>query len=403
MKILYYHCFAGISGDMNLAAMVDLGVPIDYLKKELQKLPVKDYTILASHDERMGISGTKIEVNLKKTKPSLLHQSNHQHNEHRSYADIKKLILHSALDEKVKTTSLQIFDKIAVAEAKIHNKPVDTIHFHEVGATDSIVDVVGAAICYHFIAPDKVLCSTIELGGGMVNCAHGIFPVPAPATAEILAEKPVRLGTVDVETTTPTGAAILASLVDEYTDKLEFRLSKTAYGIGHRKMKIPNVLRVHLAEGVENDDLQLASATIIETNIDDMPAEHFEYLIDLLMAAGAQDVYLTPVIMKKSRPATKISVLCAESEQEELGRILLTESSSLGIRSYKVKKSMLRRQVVQVNTIYGIIDVKLGWLGNKLLKTKPEFDQCRKAAQQYNISLSAVLSEVQKKIQNIEL
>lgn len=401
MRILYYHCFAGISGDMNLAAMMDLGVPLEYLITELKKIKLDGYTILTSQDERMGISGTKVVVNLTpKKSPTILSQ---QHHEHRNYADIKKLISESELDGKVKQTSLQIFEKIAVAEAKIHNKPVDIIHFHEVGAIDSIIDVVGAAICYHFIAPDKVLCSTIELGGGMVNCAHGTFPVPAPATAEILAEKPVRLGTVQVETTTPTGAAILASLVDKYTDQIEFRLSKTAYGIGHRKMKIPNVLRVHLAESTENDDLQMASAIIIETNIDDMPAEHFEYLIDLLMAAGAQDVYLTPVIMKKSRPATKISVLCAAGEQEELGRILLTESSSLGIRSYRVEKSMLRRQVVRVSTIYGNIDVKLGWMGNKLLKTKPEFDQCRAAAQQHKVPLSLVIKEVQKEIQKIEL
>jgi uncharacterized protein (TIGR00299 family) protein len=246
MNILYYHCFAGISGDMNLAAMIDLGVPPELLKNEIAKLNVGGYKIEIKETIKSGITGTQVTVVLDQTE----HQGNkHKHKHgHRSYKAIKNIFADADLSNEVKKTSLNIFEKIAAAEAKIHGKNIDDVHFHEVGAVDSIVDIVGAAICYHYLAPEKTLCSTVELGGGFVNCAHGKFPVPAPATAEILKSVPVKLGTVNFETTTPTGAAILATLVDEFTDTPNFLIEKTSYGIGHRDLEIPNVLRVHLAK-----------------------------------------------------------------------------------------------------------------------------------------------------------
>jgi pyridinium-3,5-bisthiocarboxylic acid mononucleotide nickel chelatase len=401
MKILYYHCFAGISGDMNLAAMFDLGVPAEHLLAELKKLNLRGYTIDISAKLKMGISGTQVKVILIQQENHSLGHSlllQHQDHDHRSFSDIKRLIEKSSLSEEIKTTSIRIFEKLAIAEGKIHNKPIDQVHFHEVGAIDSIVDIVGAAICYHYLKPDKVLCSTIELGGGFVNCAHGKFPIPAPATIELLKNIPVKLGTVQVETTTPTGAAILASLVDEFTDEPKFSISKTAYGIGHRDMQIPNVLRVHLAEKNETFNLEQTTAKILECNIDDMPAEHFEFLIDRLMSEGAQDVFLTPIIMKKSRPATKISVLCNQDREDKLTEVILKESSTLGVRSSEVTKNMLRRELKQVKTKYGNIDVKIALFNDEAIKSKPEYEQCKEAALRFKIPIAKVIQEVQNKL-----
>jgi uncharacterized protein (TIGR00299 family) protein len=365
MNILYYHCFAGISGDMNLAAMIDLGVPPELLKNEIAKLNVGGYKIEIKETIKSGITGTQVTVVLDQTE----HQGNkHKHKHgHRSYKAIKNIFADADLSNEVKKTSLNIFEKIAAAEAKIHGKNIDDVHFHEVGAVDSIVDIVGAAICYHYLAPEKTLCSTVELGGGFVNCAHGKFPVPAPATAEILKSVPVKLGTVNFETTTPTGAAILATLVDEFTDTPNFLIEKTSYGIGHRDLEIPNVLRVHLAKSIHGNYMK-ETAILLECNIDDMPAEHFEFLSERLLSAGASDVYLTPIIMKKSRPATMLSVLCSQSKSNKLTDVILQESTSLGVRQKEISKIMLERKVVNTDTKYGSIDVKVAYSADHPIK-----------------------------------
>jgi pyridinium-3,5-bisthiocarboxylic acid mononucleotide nickel chelatase len=283
MNVLYYDCFSGISGDMNLGAMIDLGVDKDYLIKELSKLKLQDeFELRITSDSRKGISGTKVDVILnhdyhEKVHEDTLHKDahenehhhdhNHSHNEHghshehfhkhnhdesnhhhhRNLKDIENLINSSELSEDVKKLSINIFMRVAVAEAKVHGKTIEEVHFHEVGATDSIVDIVGAAICRIYLKVDRVMCSSVELGSGFVRCAHGLIPVPAPATVEILKGIPVKSGIVPKETTTPTGAAILAELVDEFTDRKNFVINKIGYGIGNRDTEIPNVLRVFLA------------------------------------------------------------------------------------------------------------------------------------------------------------
>lgn len=416
MTILYYDCFAGISGDMNLAAMLDLGVPKDYLAKELKKLNIDGYELLSESSLKMGISGTMVHVKTSfqvKNQHDLEHDSHHGHShghhhnanhskkdnnesdnhKHRTFQDIREIINNSELSSDIKETSIKIFEKVAVAEAKIHNKSADKVHFHEVGAIDSIIDIVGAAICYHYIKPDRVLCSTVELGGGFVHCAHGKFPVPAPATAEILKNIPVRLGTVNFETTTPTGAAILATLVDEFTDKPVMKILKTCYGIGHRNLEIPNVLRIHSA--VSSDSNQTETALMIESNLDDMSPEHYEYLFEKLLSEGAKDVFMTPIIMKKTRPAIKISVMCNPNKSEIVKNILFTETTTLGVRIYEVQKEMLERKIKTISTKFGNIDVKISGnnrLGN--LKAKPEYEQCRAAAAKYNTPLRIVIDEV---------
>ncbi|MBM7870608.1 uncharacterized protein (TIGR00299 family) protein [Clostridium pascui] len=249
MNILYYDCFSGISGDMNLAAMMDLGVPKEYLVEELKKLDINDeYELNITKEIKNGILGTKVNVDLRPHH----HHDEHNHHHHRNLKDIEDIIKTSNLKEKVKDLSLNIFKKVAEAEAKVHNKELYEVHFHEVGATDSIIDIVGAAICCDYLDIEEIFCSTVEVGSGFVHCAHGVLPVPAPATVEILKNVPIRKGSVPFEATTPTGAAILKSLVKQFTDREEFKILKVGYGIGYKNFdKIPNVLRVFIAEKEE--------------------------------------------------------------------------------------------------------------------------------------------------------
>ncbi len=293
MKVLYYDCFCGISGDMNLAVLIDIGVPKEYLIQELSKLNLEsEYEMKIERSEKLGITGTRVEVILKDkledmtySQEQVLHGHNHEHNNehihehshhhgdevhhnenkhkhehiheshihnhehhHRNLRDIEEIISSSDLSDKVKKLSLDMFMKVAEAEAKVHGKDLHEVHFHEVGAIDSIIDMVGAAICLDYLKVDKIIASTVQVGGGFVKCAHGLMPVPAPATAEILKNIPINTGIVQFETTTPTGAAILAANVQEFTSKVEFSIKKVAYGIGHRDLEIPNVLRVYLGE-----------------------------------------------------------------------------------------------------------------------------------------------------------
>lgn len=419
MKVLYYDCFSGISGDMNLGAMVDLGVDPAYLTKELKKLKLEGYSLSFVHDQRKGISGTRAIVKLTNKGQAHTHaqgslsntthyqpstgnqfqvsQSNHNHEHGRNFADIKKLITESSLSDKVKTLSIDIFTRIAVAEGKIHGKSAEEVHFHEVGAVDSIVDIIGAAICIDFLKPDRIECSTIELGGGMVQCAHGTFPVPAPATAEILRNIPVKTGAVNVETTTPTGAAILAALTNQFTDKLNLSITKIAYGIGFRDTTIPNVLRVYLGESKEDstDDYIIAQAEVIECNIDDMNPEVYEHIMNRLFDAGADDVYFQPIIMKKSRPATMLSVICSKETSQTIENIILQETSSLGLRKYEVTKKMLKREWQTINTKWGNVRLKHAVYQGIILKSKPEYEDIIGIAKQYNIPISVIYKEIE--------
>jgi uncharacterized protein (TIGR00299 family) protein len=400
MKILYYDCFAGISGDMNLGALIEAGVPADYLIEELEKLKIDGYSIEVTQALKMGISGTRAVVHLTGKQHSHegdTHTHSHDHHhKHRNLHDIKHIIQDSSLNAYIKEKSIAVFAEIARAEAKIHAKSIDDIHFHEVGAIDSIVDIVGAAVCIDYLKPDKIMCSAVELGGGFVHCAHGVFPVPAPATAEILTDIPVKKGKVDKETTTPTGAALLKVFVDEFVDETNFSLEKTAYGIGHRDLEIPNVLRVYLGYKEEKQDAAKSEALLIECNIDDMNPEYYDYLMDKLFENGAHDVFFVPMIMKKSRPAIQVKVLCNVSRLEEMENILLNETTSLGLRYYAVQKSMLERNIYTIETKYGPIRIKEGIRFGKTIKSKAEYEDCVAAAKKANVSLHAIYKEVEK-------
>ncbi len=299
MKIIGYDCFSGISGDMNLGAMIDLGVDRIFLINELNKLNLPGWELIAEKDQRHGITGTMVTVK----------QTRHEH-AHRHFSDIEKIINDSALDNSTKELSIKIFMKIAQAEASVHGTSIDHVHFHEVGAVDSIIDVVGAAICYNALKVEAVHVSAVELGSGFVLCDHGRLPVPAPATAEIIKGLPVKKGGVDFEATTPTGAAILAVLATSFEPSLTFNIEKTAYGVGQKENPdVPNLLRVFLGETIP-DSGSGHDAIQIECNIDDMNPEFFEYISDRLFKAGASDVFFLNIMMKKGRPGILLNVIC---------------------------------------------------------------------------------------------
>lgn len=385
MKVLYYHCFAGISGDMNLGAMLDLGVPSEHLLTELKKLGVAGYELEISEDKRQGISGTRCAV--------VAEESHH----HRGLSDIEKIIRLSSLGDGVKECSIKIFRKLAEAEAAVHGVEVEKIHFHEVGAIDAIVDIVGAAICLAYLKPDAVLSSPVELGGGFVKCAHGSFPVPAPATVELLKGIPVTSGRVQYEAATPTGAAILASVVDEFVETTDFTVSATGYGIGFKDEKeIPNVLRVSLAEVDEGKLREETGQLIVESNIDDMNPEYYDHVFELLFAAGAKDVFMTPIIMKKSRPAITLSVLCHSEDEQKIEEIILKETSTIGVRKYSVRKTVLERSTETIATEYGDVRVKSAFYKGKKIKSKPEHEDCKRIAKDSNLALSDVYALVER-------
>lgn len=434
MKVLYYDCFCGISGDMNLAALIDLGVPKEYLVKELSKLNLdSEYEIKIEESSKLGITGTRVDVILKDKLDDKIHISeqtlhehthihtheqacehshhnhdgkhhhdehsheehvqNHEHH-HRNLKDIEEIINSSDLSDKVKKLSLNMFMKVAEAEAKVHGKTLYEVHFHEVGAIDSIVDIAGAAICLDYLKVDKIIASTVQVGGGFVKCAHGLMPVPAPATVEILKNIPINTGIVQFETTTPTGAAILSANVDEFTQKVDFSIKKIAYGIGHRDLEIPNVLRIYLGEKEISEKVE--RQYILETNIDDMNPELYGYVEERLFEVGALDVFKTPIFMKKGRPAIKLSVLTNEKVEKDILDVIFEETTSIGVRKYKVEKIMLNREFSKIKTEYGDITIKKAYYKGKLVKYKPEYEECRTIAKEKNISIDKVYKAVCK-------
>ncbi len=389
-KILFYDCFAGISGDMNLGALVDLGVDAKFLEQELGKLNIEGFRLDVKPDMRKGISGTKVTVVIE----------NPENEKHRHLRHIEELINNSTLSDTIKAKSLAIFNLVAEAEAKVHNISKEKVHFHEVGALDSIADIVGAAICQEALEVDEIHASPVQLGGGFVKCAHGMMPVPAPATAEIIKGLPVKSGLVEYEATTPTGAAILAATVDHFTSSPEMKVLRTGYGIGQIDKDIPNVLRVYLAEGNSElqEDVRSEAAFMLECNIDDMNPEWYTHVQALLFNAGASDVFMTPIVMKKSRPANMLSVLCEPDVALRMKEIILTETSSIGLREYTVKKHILRRETKTIHTRFGDVQVKCSYYGGRVVNEKAEFEQCQKLALEHKVTLEEVQKEVYKNL-----
>lgn len=403
MRILHYNCFAGLCGDMNLGAMIDLGVSLEELITELEKLNVYGWEITGKKDIRKGITGTKVSVHIKEHHHHHNHNShdhshhhNHHHENSRNFSQIKELINNSNLSQRVKNNSIAIFQVLADAEGKVHNKPAEEVHFHEVGALDSIIDIVGSAICYELLNIDTVTSSTIELGGGTVKCAHGIMPVPAPATAEILIDVPTSLGADNKECTTPTGAAILKTVVSDFNPKTDGITIKTGYGIGQRDSEnISNSVQVMIIETTENEsDIISENLFEITATMDDISAEKVSFLSEKLFELQALDVWQYPVFMKKNRSGVEVTALCKESNKSNIIECFFINSTTLGVREKSINRHSLKREIKTINTKFGEIRIKKAFLNGKEISSKAEFEDVRNAATVHGVSLDEVYSSI---------
>jgi len=402
MKLLYLDCFAGISGDMFLGALLDLGVSEDALRTELEKLHLRDYRISSQRVTKQNISATKFDVTVfvdaAVHSPSpLLHAAVH---EHRGYTEIAAMIEKSGLSPRVKDRALRVFRRIGEAEAKIHGIPLEKIHFHEIGAVDSIVDIVGACIAVELLHVDEIHASPPRLGSGFVETAHGRLPVPAPATLELLKGIPVQPSNEPFELVTPTGAASLAAFCTKFGPLPALNIEKIGYGAGTRDLeKTPNVLRAVLGEVGATEETDVV--TVIETNIDDMNPQLFGDVMERLLAAGALDVFLTPVQMKKNRPGTLLTVLCESKAVDTLADLVLTHTTSFGVRVHEMQRRKLAREIMKVKTRFGEIDVKVGRLRGKIVTRSPEFETCKQAAARFNVSVKEVYREATRVAEEI--
>ena len=401
MRVLHYDCFAGISGDMNLGALVDLGADREQLRSRLALLGLPGWALSFRYDARNGIRGTRADV--------ACHTDHHGHephshqagHTHRSFADIRTMIANAPLSERVKQDAIAIFQTLAQAEGRVHGKPAEEVHFHEVGAIDSIVDIVGAAICLELLGIDKITASVVELGGGTVHCQHGILPVPAPATA-ILAEKfPSKIGGAMHECTTPTGAAILAALGSDFGLPVSGKLLASGIGIGQRDCpQLPNVLRVMLydTEAV-SPQMQAQALCEVAANIDDMTAEQLAALAETLFTAGALDVWQEPVYMKKGRIGTKVCALCAPETLAKVRQQFFTHSTSLGLRTCRVDRHALPRQSFEKTTSFGKVRFKKSAFGS-LERIKPEADDCLRIARETGLPVDIIAQKLAHDLEN---
>jgi hypothetical protein len=384
----YFDCFSGISGDMTLGALIDLGAPVDWLQDELSRLPLKGFQLTAAPVMRNGIRATFVSVEIE--------DSGHS----RDYKTIKSLIEDCPLSDDVKSRSLTIFERLARAEAGIHGCAPDEVHFHEVGGVDAIVDIVGTALCLEKIEINQVISSRIPLGSGFVDCQHGKLPVPAPATIEILKDVTVYGTDVACELVTPTGAAIITSLAESFGPLPPMRVDKTGYGAGQRELADrPNLLRIITGSLTASDDgLSTDEIIILETCIDDMNPEFFGYIMERLFSDGALDVYWIPLHMKKNRPGTMVQVLCEQASKDRLIQRLLSETTSLGVRYYKATRKLLAREQLTIQTSFGEIQVKRVKDPDGGERLVPEYDVCRKIALKRNLPLRVVYETIVKEV-----
>ncbi|HXG82939.1 MAG TPA: nickel pincer cofactor biosynthesis protein LarC [Pyrinomonadaceae bacterium] len=405
MKTLYFDCFAGASGNMILGALVALGVGEKQLTEQIKLLDISDFTIEIKTINKSGISAVHALVKVPRE-----HAHRHLHT-------IEKIIDDSRLSANVKKRAVEIFRKLAEAEAKVHGIPVEKIHFHEVGAMDAIIDVVGACAGFEMLGIEKFACSKIHVGSGFVKMAHGKFPVPPPAVAELLQNVPIYSTEIEGELITPTGAAIIAAVCDSFGAIPQMKVEKTAYGAGTREYKdFPNVLRLFLGQTVEelritNYELReennrkskienpksADSLLLIETNIDDLSPQILGFVMERVFDAGALDCWFTPIQMKKNRPATMVSVLCDKAKREDLIKLLYTETTTLGVRIREVERNCLPRRIVKVETEFGAIDFKIAGTSEKIVNAKPEYEQIRKIALKSGKSLREIEKTVSEK------
>jgi uncharacterized protein (TIGR00299 family) protein len=389
MNLAYFDCFSGISGDMTLGALVDAGCDVARLRSELQALQVPGWELSAEKVWKNGMAATYAKVKTEEQRA------------HRSLTEVLEILRRSDLPPRVRDRARAVFQKLGEAEARVHDVPLEKIHFHEVGAVDAIVDIVGACIGFHALGIDKFACSPLNVGGGTTKMAHGVLPVPAPATANLLQGKPTYSNGVQRELVTPTGAAIVATLCDTFGPQPPMTVSAIGYGAGTADLEgQPNVLRIMIGESTEKAvpgyDEEIS---VIEANLDDMNPQIYGYFLERALAAGALDVYTTPVQMKKNRPGTLLTVLCKPQDTNALTSLIFAETTTFGVRTTNAQRRILPREHVSVSTTFGDVRIKLSRVNGRILHVSPEFEDCRKLAVEKNVPLQQVINEALRRYQ----
>jgi hypothetical protein len=386
MNLAYFDCFSGISGDMTLGALLDAGCDLARLRADLQSLQVPGWEISAEKVWKNGMAATYAKVTTEDQK------------KHRSLTDILEILKNSKLDDQVRDRATAIFSKLGEAEAEVHDVPMEKIHFHEVGAVDAIIDIVGACIGFHQLGIDKFACSPLNVGGGTAKMAHGVLPVPAPATARLLLGKPTYSNGVQKELVTPTGAAIVATLCTSFGPQPPMTVNAIGYGAGTADLEgQPNVLRLMVGEAAEKRAAaESETIHVLEANLDDMNPQIYGYFLEKALAAGALDVFATPVQMKKNRPGMLVTVLCKPDDETKFHEMLFAETTTLGVRTYTAERRVLARQWETVHTAFGEVRIKVARLNGHIRQASPEFEDCRKLAEAKNVPLQRVMDEAMR-------
>lgn len=389
MKIAYFDCFSGASGDMILGALLDAGLSLEYLQNELSKLSLSHYDLQVRKVVKCGLTGSQVLVTI---------DQEHHHHHHRHLEDIREIIEGSSLDPAIKDDSLKIFSRLAEAEAKVHRTEVASIHFHEVGAMDAIIDVVGAAIGLRGLGIEKVYCSPLHLGTGTVECAHGLLPVPAPATAELITGKPVYATGVQGELLTPTGAAILTTLAAEFGPMPAMTVEKVGQGAGTADRSLANLLRLFIgltAQGLTKYEVE--QTAVIETTIDDMNPQFYDFLIERVLQQGALDIFFTSVQMKKNRTGVLVTILCRLEQLPGLADFIFRETTTIGLRWRLDQRLRLNRKIQEVSTRFGRVQCKVARFDNRAVNIAPEYEDCKRIAREQHVPIKRVWEEAQCK------
>jgi pyridinium-3,5-bisthiocarboxylic acid mononucleotide nickel chelatase len=390
VRVAHFDCFSGISGDMTLAALIDAGVSAEAVRGAIASLGLP-VTVEVEKVRKGGFAATHVRV-----------EAPEEHT-HRFLPDVEEILARGSLTPRQRELALRIFRRLAAAEAAVHGMPLEKVHFHEVGALDSIADIAGAAVALDLLGVERFTSSPVAVGSGTVKCAHGLMPVPAPGTAELLKGVPLRSSPVKAELTTPTGAAILTSVVQEWVEQPAMTVERIGHGAGRRELvEQPNLLRVFVgeAQAAPGAGLQHDRIWVLETNLDDLPAEVIGYCYDLLLAAGALDVFTTPVFMKKNRPGVLLSVLAPEAAIPAVEEILFRETTTLGVRRYQASRHKLHRRPCTVETPWGPLQGKLSWLEGKPPVFAPEYEECARVARQHGVPLREVYLQAQQAYQS---
>jgi hypothetical protein len=383
MRLAYFDCFSGISGDMTLGALLHAGVPLEHLRAELNGLSVPGWEISPEKVWKNGMAATYARVQTQET------------HTHRSLSIIEDILRKSRLATSVRERAIAIFRKLGEAESVVHDVPIEQIHFHEVGAVDAIVDIVGACIGFQFLGIERFVCSPLNVGGGTAKMAHGVLPVPAPATTRLLLGKPTYATGVRQELVTPTGAAIVATLCDTFGPQPPMTVSAVGYGAGTADLEDqPNVLRLMVGESTEKNEVAYnEEIRVLEANLDDLNPQVYGYFVERALAAGALEVFTTAVQMKKNRPGTLLTVLCNPADEAKFQELFFAETTTLGVRSYTTQRRVLPREWETVTTCYGEVRMKVARASGQVLQASPEYEDCRKLAEERAVPLQRVMQE----------